>query len=101
RSQCTHAAPATIAASSTKVLIDNAPAVLSGDQVAIAGCPFTVPPGKPPPCVTGRLTMPATKVIIEHMPAMLKGAADLRLSPEQAPNGPLTHTTVQTKVIAT
>lgn len=101
KSQCLHAAPATLAATGIKVLIDNAPAMLSGDQVAIAGCPFTVPIGKPQPCLTGKLAMSATKVFVNNKPVMLRGVADIGVSPEQAPNGPLTHITVQLKVIAT
>jgi hypothetical protein len=88
-------------ATSTKVLIDGAPVFVSGDQAIIAGCAFTVPPGKPQPCVKGQFTMPSVKVFVEAKPAMLRGPADLGLSVEQIPGGPLIYSTVQMKVIAT
>ena len=35
----------------TQLKIDGAPALLDSDVHAVAGCPFTIPPGKPSPCV--------------------------------------------------
>ncbi len=101
QAQCTHAAKATFVATSSKVLIDNGPVVLSGDPVPIAGCPFTVPPGKPQPCVKGVLSMPASKVMVEGKPAMLQGPGDMGQSAEQIPQGPLIYSSVQMKVTAT
>lgn len=99
--QCCHAAKATFAATSSKVLIDNGPVLLSGDQVPIAGCAFTVPSGKPQPCIKGVLSMPASKVMVEGRPAMLQGPGDLTQSAEQIPQGPLVYSSVQMKVTAT
>ncbi|WP_117190424.1 hypothetical protein [Rhizobium terrae] len=101
QAQCTHAAKASFIATSSKVLVDNGPVVLSGDQVPIAGCPFTVPTGKPQPCVKGVLSQPAVKVMVEGKPAMLQGPADMGQSAEQIPGGPLIYSSVQMKVTAT
>ncbi len=98
--QCTHGGPATLMATSSKVLIEAGPALLSSDQVMIAGCAFTVPTGKPQPCVKGQLSMPSSKVMAEGRPVMLKGPADLGISAEQIPGGPLIYSTVQMKVTA-
>lgn len=85
--QCTHGGPATLMATSSKVLIEAGPALLSGDQVMIVGCAFTVPTGKPQPCVKGQLPMPSSKVMAEGKPVMLKGPADLGISAEQKDSG--------------
>ncbi len=98
---CPHGIPATFVATSSKVLIDAAPAMLDGDQAMVAGCPFTVPSGKPQPCVTAKLVMKATKVMAEGRPVILQGPADMCQSAEQIVQGPLAYTGVQTKVMAT
>jgi uncharacterized Zn-binding protein involved in type VI secretion len=100
QAQCPHGGKVTLAATSSKVLVDNGPVFTQGDQGMIAGCAFTVPPGKPQPCVKGMFTMPSTKVMVEGKPALLKGPADLGQSGEQIPQGPLVYASVQMKVTA-
>ena len=53
--QCPHAIPGTLITATAKVMIENMPPLVMGDKGTIAGCPFTVPPGKPQPCVTALL----------------------------------------------
>jgi hypothetical protein len=63
--QCSHAAPATLAASGARLLFARMPAALAGDEASVAGCPFQVPAGaatKPQPCATIAWTVPATRV---------------------------------------
>jgi hypothetical protein len=98
---CPHGAPTTFIATGAKVLVMGAPAFLQGDQAPIAGCPFTVPPGKPQPCIKVLFSMPSAKVSSMGKPLMLRGPADMGQSPEQAPQGPLIYGGLQTKVIAT
>lgn len=97
--QCVHGAPASLISGATKVMFAGAPVMLSGDQVTIAGCPFTVPPGKPQPCATGKLSTAAMKVLVEGKPVMLQGPGDLGISPDQIPGGPLIYGLVQAKVL--
>jgi uncharacterized Zn-binding protein involved in type VI secretion len=101
QAQCPHGGKTTFAATSSKVLIDNGPVFVQGDCAPIAGCAFTVPSGKPQPCVQGLLVMAATKVMVEGKPAMLQGPADIGQSGEQIPQGPIAYASVQTKVTAT
>jgi uncharacterized Zn-binding protein involved in type VI secretion len=101
QANCPHGAKATFIATSSKVLIEGAPAMLEGDQAMIAGCPFTVPTGKPQPCIKAKLEMKAQKVRIEGKGVILQGPADLCESAEQIPQGPVTYATVQTKVLVT
>jgi hypothetical protein len=99
--QCPHAMPATLTPSASKVLVDQTPALVMGDKGTVSGCPFTLPNGKPQPCVTALLTKAATKVMAENKPVLLMNPADLCQSAEQIPQGPVTWTSVQSKVLAT
>lgn len=101
QAQCPHGAKGTLIPSAVKVLVDNGAPMVAGDQMTFAGCAFTVPTGKPQPCVKGLLTLTATKVLVENKPALLMNPADLAQSAEQIPGGPVIWTQVQTKVIAT
>lgn len=49
--KCTHGGTATLTTANTTVKVDNAFALVETDVHPVAGCPFTVPPGKPQPCV--------------------------------------------------
>jgi hypothetical protein len=99
--QCPHAAPGSLVASSTKVLIDSAPPLLAADKGTISGCPFTVPTGKPQPCVTALLTKASSKVLVEGKPVLLMNPSDMCQSAEQIPQGPVVWGSLQTKVVAT
>jgi hypothetical protein len=101
RLQCPHAVPATLMTATAKVLIDTMPPLVVADKGTVAGCPFTVPTGKPQPCVTALLTKAATKVLAEGKPVLLFNPADICQSAEQIPQGPAIWTSNQTKVLAT
>jgi hypothetical protein len=98
--QCPHGIPGSVTTSTAKVMIDNAPPLVAGDKGTVAGCPFTVPSGKPQPCVTALLTKASTKVLAENKPVLLMNPADLCQSAEQIPQGPVTWTMIQSKVLA-
>ena len=97
---CPHAVPVTLVASVAKVMIEGGRPLTAGDRGMIAGCPFTVPTGKPQPCATALFTLTASKVFIEGKPAVLTNPADLCHSADQIPNGPVVWATVQAKVLA-
>jgi hypothetical protein len=101
QAQCPHGMPASFMATGAKVLVLSSPVLVAGDQVMIVPCAFTVPAGKPQPCVKGVVPTAATKVLVGGKPAILKGPSDLAQSAEQIPQGPLVYSSVQTKVIAT
>ncbi len=100
QASCPHAAKATFAASASKVTIDGAPVLLEGDAVSIAGCPFTVPTGKPQPCVEAVLQVKTAKLVVEGKAVLLQGPGDLCESAEKAPQGPLAVSRVQSVVTA-
>jgi hypothetical protein len=101
RGQCPHGGPATLVPGATKVMVENGLVLVAGDAGIVAGCAFTVPTGKPQPCVKAQLTQPASKVLVENKPVLLLNPGDLALSAEQIPGGPVVWTSVQTKVLAT
>ena len=71
-----------------RVFAANQPVATVADQFMVAGCVFTVPPGKPQPCVTARWLMPAIRVFVDNSPAVLQSSAGLCQSAEQIPGGP-------------
>jgi hypothetical protein len=103
--QCTHAAPATIIPTQPRVLVSGQPVATMSSQIVVAGCPFTVPPGKPQPCVLVKWLMPTARVLVMGQPAMVLPSPGpgpgLCLSPEQIPQGPPIVSAVQPRVLAT
>ena len=92
---CAHGGQAQPTAPNPRVLVSGQPTVTQPAPYTIAGCPFTVPPGSPMPCVTAQWVTAATRV--------LSNGAPLLLFDSQAtcvPNGtPLMITVTQTRVI--
>jgi hypothetical protein len=101
---CMHGAPVQLVPGSPRVLLGGQPAATMTDSSPVAGCPFQIPVGagtKPSPCVQVRWTVPATRVVVNGSPVLLQTSVGLGLSPEQAPQGPATASTVQPRVVAT
>lgn len=57
---CTHGGTAVLTTANTMITIDHAPALLESDIHSVVGCPFTVPPSKPQPCIRIEWTMGST-----------------------------------------
>lgn len=102
--QCAHLAPATIAPTQTRVLVSGQPVATMASQIAVTGCPFQFPPGKPQPCKTVQWTMPSIRVWIGGVPAMLLPALGpgpaVCLSDKKIPQGQPMLSAVQLRVIA-
>jgi len=58
--KCTHGGTAILTTANTMIKVDNAPALLETDIHPVVGCPFTVPPSKPQPCIRIEWVMGAT-----------------------------------------
>ena len=98
---CPHAGQTTIVSSNTRVLLGGQPASTATDVYTVAGCPFTLPNGKPQPCVTLRWIVPAARVLIGGQPAVLQTSTGLAQSAEQIPQGPPTVVVTQVRVKGT
>lgn len=98
---CPHGGALNIVAASPRVSVSGMPVAVLTDQGLVAGCVFTLPNGKPQPCVTTRWIAAATRVLAGGQPVLVNPAAALCLSAEQIPGGPPIITASQTRVIAT
>ena len=98
---CPHGIPIQHPPSQVRVKIMGAPALVLADVGTIAGCPFTIPPSKPSPCVTTRWLLGAVRVRAGGQPLLLQSSTGLCKSPEQAPQGPPNPTVVQPRVLGT
>ena len=85
---CPHAGQVTIITKNTRVLVSGQPVATFADTFLIAGCAFTIPPGKPQPCVKVQWIMPATRVFVGGQPVILQSSTGLCQSAEQIPQGP-------------
>ena len=98
---CTHGVPVQVVPGNPRVLVSGMPVATMLDQFLIAGCPFTVPPGVPMPCIRVQWLVPAVRVLINGAPPILNTSVGLCLNPVQAPNGPPVVVMTQPRVIAT
>jgi hypothetical protein len=85
---CPHGGQVSVVPTNTRVLLGGQPAAVLADQFLVAGCAFTVPPGKPQPCVKVQWLVPAARVLIGGQPAILQSSTGLCLSADQIPAGP-------------
>ena len=85
---CPHGGQVSIVSSNTRVTVGGQAVATMGDTYTIAGCAFTVPPGKPQPCVKVQWLVPATRVMVTNQPAILQSSNGLCLSADQIPAGP-------------
>ena len=98
---CTHGGTVTITTTSSRVKINGQPVATAPDQFVVAGCPFTVPPGVPQPCVQIRWVQPAARVFVEGKPVVLQNSQGLCVAANQAVQGPPQVTRTQIRVKGT
>jgi hypothetical protein len=98
---CPHGAPLTVVVSSPRVTVSGSPAAVLTDAGQVAGCPFTVPPSKPQPCISTKWLAGATRVTSSGQPLLVNPATALCLSADQIPAGPPVVSGTQTRVVAT
>jgi hypothetical protein len=98
---CPHGGSLSIISSNVRVTAGGQALATIGDQFMIAGCAFTIPPGKPQPCLKVQWLMPAVRVTIGGQAAILQTSSGLCLTAEQIPQGPPTITVAQTRVLGT
>jgi uncharacterized Zn-binding protein involved in type VI secretion len=90
-----------IVPTNTRVLVSGQPVATMGDTYLIAGCVFTLPAGKPQPCVKVQWLVPAARVMVNHQPAIVQSSTGLCLSAEQIPAGPPSVLVTQLRVRGT
>jgi uncharacterized Zn-binding protein involved in type VI secretion len=101
QAMCPHAGQMSTISTNTRVLVSGQPVATAGDTYTIAGCPFTIPPATPQPCITAKWLVPALRVKVNGTPAVLSTSTGLCQSPAQVPQGPPTVIVTQMRVMAT
>lgn len=98
---CPHGGQVSVVSTNVRVKATGQPVATLADTYAIAGCAFTVPPGKPQPCVKVQWMVPAARVMVGGQPAILQASTGLCLSAEQIPGGPPNVVSTQIRVRGT
>ena len=96
--QCPHGIPAQHVPTQVRVKVMGAPVLTVSDVGMVTGCPFTLPPPKPSPCVTVQWLVGASRVRVMGVPVLLQTSQGLCKSPEQAPQGPPIAQAIQPRV---
>ncbi len=96
---CAHGGQAKIIPTNTRVKANGVFVATQACVVMIAGCPFTVPPGIPTPCIPAQWTVVATRVKIMGKPAVTQ--ASVGMTTGMGPPVPLQIVKTQTKVMGT
>ncbi|WP_138423345.1 hypothetical protein [Maritimibacter alexandrii] len=97
---CPHGGTLTILPKSPRVTLSGQPVAVLTDPGMVAGCAFTLPNGKPQPCLTTRWIAASTRVTSLGQPVLINPLSALCLSAEQIPGGPPIISGSQTRVVA-
>lgn len=84
---CTHGASTQIQTANTRVKAGGSFVTTVSDLFTVVGCPFTVPPPKPQPCVKVQWLAPSTRVQVNGSPVLLQTSTAICQSAEQIPQG--------------
>lgn len=95
---CPHGGQVTAIPSGPRVTLGGQPAATLANTFTVAGCAFTLPNGKPQPCVKVQWMVPAMRVKINGSPAILQDSTGLCQSAEQIPGGPPNVISTQARV---
>lgn len=98
---CPHSGQVSIISSNSRVLVSGMPVATLKDTWMVTGCAFTVPPGKPQPCIKVQWLVPASRVLVGGQPVILQTSTGMCQSTEQIPQGAPTVIATQTRVSGT
>jgi hypothetical protein len=96
--KCPHGGTVSLASSSANSAVQAGgnPVCLETDVHTVAGCAFTVPPGKPQPCVTVRWSAAASQCKVNGVGILTQASVGICYSGEQIPQGPAVIASTQT-----
>jgi PAAR motif-containing protein len=101
QAMCPHGGQVTTIPGSPRVTVGGQPVATLGDTYLITGCSFTLPSGKPQPCVKVQWLVPAARVKVGGQPVILQNSTGLCLSAEQIPQGPPSMVMTQMRAMGT
>jgi hypothetical protein len=84
---CTHSGSTQIQTSNARVKAGGGYVTTLNDLFTITGCPFTLPGGKPQPCVKIQWLVPSSRIKVNGSPVLLQNSTGLCQSAEQVPQG--------------
>jgi hypothetical protein len=87
--------------SAHQVLVGGFPVITLGDLGTVTACAFTVPGPGPQPCLTVQWFTPATRILVNGRPPLLMTSSGQCQGPTQAPQGPPTIVSAQTRCVGT
>lgn len=96
---CSHGGQVSVIGTGARVTVMGMPVALASDVHPVAGCPLNVS-GAPSPCVVASGFVPATRVLVNGQAPFLNTSIGLGKNATQAPQGPVTITATQTRVVA-
>jgi hypothetical protein len=96
---CPHGGQVQVVPSAPRVLVSGQPVATMADLALVAGCAFNVS-GAPQPCLTVQWIVPAARVLVNGIPALVQTSMGLCLGPTQAPQGPVSILVTQPRVVA-
>ena len=88
QAMCPHGGQVSTISSNSRVLVGGQAVATLSDTYLVSGCSFTLPSGKPQPCVKVQWLVPASRVQVGGQPVILQSSSGLCLSAEQIPQGP-------------
>lgn len=101
QAMCPHGGQVSTTPGSAKVTVGGQGVASLADTFPIAGCSFTLPNGKPQPCMKVQWVTQAVRVKIGGQPAILSTSSGLCLTAEQIPQGPPSVVTTQQRATGT
>jgi hypothetical protein len=87
---CPHGGQISTLSTNTRVFVGGQAVATQPDTFTVSGCAFTLPSGKPQPCVTVKWLTPGMRVLIGSKPVILQNSTGVCQSAEQIPQGPPT-----------
>lgn len=96
---CMHGGSAILTTSNSKLMVDNAPALLETDVHSVACCAFQIS-GKPSPCIRIQWSGGAAKMKVNGVGVLLQSSIGMCYSPEGAPQGVANIVNTQMKISA-
>lgn len=97
---CPHGGQITTIPSAPRVFVGGLPVATASAQFLVAGCAFTVPPGKPQPCFLVQWLSVTTRCLFAGAPAITQASSGLCNSVDGIPNGPPIVASTQPRVSA-
>jgi hypothetical protein len=95
---CPHGGQVTTQSTNFRVFVSGQAVATQSDIFTVTGCAFTLPSGKPQPCVTVKWLVPGIRVLVGSKSVILQNSTGICQSAEQIPQGPPTVIVTQLRV---